>query len=607
MMTFDLAVYLLFAYLLGLIAPGYPLAMYLGIVPYWCGAFALSWLSLVIGVISFQMVGLPITWSGLFVWQTVVMLAAIIAIRLRGRNDVSIDLASIDRQHFTKLQRGILLSGIVLMGCVMAVRVTMAPLSGFDTIFRWEFLAKRMLVEANLDFYPPMSAEDYNNYVFPDGIAPLVSTAYWWLYAAIGRPEPWITSGFVLMQWAVVIGFAWQFATNLAGPSAGWIAASVLAGSAFLVRQVGIGQEAGALTISLVGMMSVLSATGRNHHRSAVAGGLLAGMGALTREYGGVFIVIGVVMQGWHWRESRFLLAFIGVAAAVAVPWYLRNLIRCGNPFHSLNVVGFPPASPVMAGMLEIYKAHLYSTWEQWQSATLDCAFTMPIVIGIGIIATILFLRQTGYIAIAIAIIVSLWYHSIGYTAGGLLYSVRVLTPAISLATVAIGLLGRRFLSNQSTAWCITGMLTFAALWGIAMSSSFPFNFPPQQFSEVPSAFIALYPKAFKEQSLAQLVKTLNPESSRILSESAYSLAVMVEAGHPGVPMWSPEVSYLFDGVTTSDECLRRLKSSGINYLEFFPNSPNNLFLSNHGFFRDGVQLQVVSQNEIFAICRLPD
>ncbi len=52
---------LVVAYLLGLAAPGIPLALYLGVRPFWCGAFTLSWLSLVLGVITFQMLGISIT------------------------------------------------------------------------------------------------------------------------------------------------------------------------------------------------------------------------------------------------------------------------------------------------------------------------------------------------------------------------------------------------------------------------------------------------------------------------------------------------------------------------------------------------------------------
>jgi hypothetical protein len=467
-----------------------------------------------------------------------------------------------------------------------------------------------MLAESNLNFYPPMSKEDYCIYVFPDGIAPVVSTVYWWLYAANGQPAPAITSGFVLLQWAVVIGFSWQLARNLSGPLAGWIAASILAGSAFLVRQIGIGQETGALTISLLGMLSVLSANGHSHYRIAVAGGLLAGMGALSREYGGVIILLGMVIQAWRWRSSRAMLTFVGVAVLIAAPWYLRNLVRCGNPFHSLSVLGFPPASPVLAGMLETYK-EVFSlnalSSEQWKTAAFECVYSMPIVMGLGIIASILFLKQNGYLAISIAVIMALWHHSISYTAGGLLFSVRVLTPAVALAAVAVGLLGAWFISNRVKSWSVTLFLTLAGLWGIAMAASFPFNLPPQKFNQLPYAFVTPYPTEFAEQRLAHLVKTLEPAGSRILTESAYSLTVMVEVGYPGVPMWSPEVSYLFDGVTTQEQCVVRLKESGIHYLLFFPESPDSLFCMKHRFFKDGLRLRRISDHKTFVLCKLLD
>ncbi len=131
------------------------------------------------------------------------MVIAGLALRYGGRRMDSTHSTSDSGPTLSSVQRRISLATIVAIGCVMAVRVAMSPLTGFDTIFRWDFLAKQILAEENLDFYPPMTSEDYNIYVFPDGIAPVVSTVYWWLYAAWCRPEPAVTLGFVLIQWAV--------------------------------------------------------------------------------------------------------------------------------------------------------------------------------------------------------------------------------------------------------------------------------------------------------------------------------------------------------------------------------------------------------------------
>src|SRR4029077_17451027 len=64
----------------------------------------------------------------------------------------------------------ILSSGFV--GVVLFVHSVVSPLMGGERLFRWDFLAQRLLALGRLDFYPPLSAPDFRTYFFVDGIPP---------------------------------------------------------------------------------------------------------------------------------------------------------------------------------------------------------------------------------------------------------------------------------------------------------------------------------------------------------------------------------------------------------------------------------------------------
>ncbi|HEX3876996.1 MAG TPA: hypothetical protein VHW24_08420, partial [Bryobacteraceae bacterium] len=102
---------------------------------------------------------------------------------------------------FRRLEQ-VLLWSVALACTVVLARAAIAPLTGYDTIFRWDFLARRILALGNFTFYPPLQLGDFRSYFYPDGIPPLVSFAYWWLYAATGKYLPVITCLWVAAQFA---------------------------------------------------------------------------------------------------------------------------------------------------------------------------------------------------------------------------------------------------------------------------------------------------------------------------------------------------------------------------------------------------------------------
>ncbi len=94
----------------------------------------------------------------------------------------------------------------------IVIRATLEPLSGFDTIFRWNFLALQMLREGSLQFYPPITAQDFLHYGWPDGIAPFVSTFCFWCDLAAGHTASWLTAPVDLGQGALLFFAVWQLA-----------------------------------------------------------------------------------------------------------------------------------------------------------------------------------------------------------------------------------------------------------------------------------------------------------------------------------------------------------------------------------------------------------
>jgi len=92
------------------------------------------------------------------------------------------------------------------------------------------------------------------------------------------------------------------------------------------------------------------------------------------------------------------------------------------------------------------------------------------------------------------------------------------------------------------------------------LSSAFPRIPPPAEF-----------------QIRDQLLKIF-PPGYRVLSDSAYLHAALVDAGVEVVPVWSPEVSFLF--TSPPEESERSLRSLRIATVVVYPKTANMAFLS---------------------------
>ena len=86
--------------------------------------------------------------------------------------------------------------------CVAIWRAVMQPLSGADVDFRWGHLARLIVEKGSLEYYPPVSSDDFALYFWADGIAPLVSGIYAWCYLCAGSMQEIWTAAPVLLQYA---------------------------------------------------------------------------------------------------------------------------------------------------------------------------------------------------------------------------------------------------------------------------------------------------------------------------------------------------------------------------------------------------------------------
>lgn len=133
----------------------------------------------------------------------------------------------------------------------IALRAALTPLSGFDTIFRWDFLAQQMLGTGHLHFYPPTTADDFRHYAWPDGIAPLVATLYLWSYLSLGLSAAWATVPVVLTSAALLWIAVWTL-TAQHDRRAAVLACGLLGASSVLLWGVAMGQETALTALSLV-------------------------------------------------------------------------------------------------------------------------------------------------------------------------------------------------------------------------------------------------------------------------------------------------------------------------------------------------------------------
>lgn len=577
---------------LGLTIPGYALARVLRLERCWLAMFAFSvliicqivvWLAIIGGEISFNVVV-----------TILVVFSVCCGYLIRRRPERDKETLTTIKQRFVEapLIFKISVSLSVLLVLAVAFRMILYPLGGPDTFTRWDALARNMFHYGSLFYYPPVKPSDYSIYFVPDGFPPLVASAYWWIYASFGAPLPALTFISVVLQLISVLCLTYATVEKTLGENAACFTLMTLISSPLLINSFEIGQESGFLSVSLIGQLCFALAAIRHPSASTViASALFASLGSLAREYGPILAVPGLLILLRDAGTKKFAVTYALLVTGLTLPWYVRNWFITGNPFYSHALpLGFPVNEVFVAMMkyyVDIFALSGFSL-TQWSSLLYEIMAGAIIPIVVGILSMILYFRNLIPYFISIFIVFGIWFWSVGQTCGGVLYSLRVLSPAIVvLSCVSASIYAQYFdpLRNLQRQKLMATTLIIFACWGIISALSFP-RAPKGIFSSILSTNpeIPVFSSAYLD--LARQINTLNMPPTGILTESSYFAVILDrETKMRPVMIYNPEVSFLNNPNISGEEARRRLIGMNIRLVAISKSSIENDFLSRFSLY----------------------
>jgi hypothetical protein len=568
-----LAIFPLFL-ILGLFLPGFFIAKYFRHPLWWASAFTISLVILFHSIFWLGVFGVSIT-----LWTVLPILLAASAGAFWLQRKFSIPPEPDPAPPLTR-QDWILILSSGFVGVVLLVHSAIAPTMGGDTPFRWDFLAQRLLALGKFDFYPPLTPADFRTYFFVDGIPPLISFTHWWLYASAGRYLPSLTCVFVAAQFACTLAFTYGAASAVFSRRAGVLAAAILAACPLYFRSIVLGQETGLTALSIAATIYFVVTARRPHDVPAmVSAGLAAALCALSREYGWIALIAGAIALLWRRHPLKQAIVFGAVATAAAAPWYARNWILAGNPFYSLKFLSFA-VNPIHDSIMRYYSASLGV--QHWTGSNWASLFFLLLVFATfqflaGIPGGFARFRSHGYLLVIALLLVGVWILSAGYTSGGVLASTRVLSPALVVLSITGAGVLEQLTRRAPWRTAIVVVIVAGQIWTAAQGAIYPkdpFTLPPGQW--LANAFPRIdQPAEFQVRD--QLVRLL-PAGYRVLSDSAYLHAALVDTGIEVVPVWSPEVGFIFS--STPEESEKRLRALRIGSVVCYPLTMNMAYLT---------------------------
>ena len=477
----------------------------------------------------------------------------------------------------------------VLALASIAARDVIEPLSGNDNAFRWDYLARLILTHHSLAAYPPVRMEDFDLYSWCDGIPPLAPFLNYLIYAVAGSGAPGLITLRAVGEALLLGGLVCRFAGDLWGRAAGWAALSVLGSCTLLIWGIAIEQETGLTAIALVAMLLFLEhpGAGKDEGHSLVAwAGVASGVGAISREYGLYFVILGAGLVLYR-RGARNLFRFLLPAMAVASPWYVRNWIKTGDPvFPALG--RFFPTNPVHGEIMRDIASYwgFRSSPFPLRDVPLELVATAGAVLVLGACGLVLLRFRARGILPAIVLVGSLWVWSMPLTAGGWSYSMRVLLPALALGSVLAGWIGTvadRTRAALAILLCVLSVDSARRAWFLP---DFPFTNPwTLSFSE----WRDLRAENARQSSgnvWSVLSKVAGDRFIAVDSPMPF-MAVAAVGGHP-TPLTSPRFAPALDPSLSTEEAVGRLRALRVRFVTFSVRNPVvNLLVQRHATLRD--------------------
>lgn len=471
---------------------------------------------------------------------------------------------------------------IVPVVAVVVWRATTQPLFGVDTVFRWNFLAEQMLARGSLDFYPPFQPEGHAIYGWPDGIAPLVSGIYFWIYGIAGAARPEATAPVVVLQYALILAGVHALARRyFSTAAAGW-AVALAACSPLLAWATAMGQETGLTALGLLALLLYLPRSAAEETRAAVVWAALgASLGALAREYGVVFPLLGLALAIARRLSPRGIALFALVCLLAAGPWYVRNWLLTGNPIYNLTLGSLFPVNEVHTWLNAAYQAEL--GWGRLPTGA-GAAFlgTCLLALASALVGGALFFRRTPSLVLAVVVLAGVWAASVGYTAAGFTYSLRVLSPGVAVAAVLGGATLARWLPAGRASHIAMAGLALLGLDAAMRTLTLPVNvwrLAPRDWFAAGRALHDYHARPV----YAELARRIGSERALVLGPHA----LLVKHGAAVSPLWSPEVRFVFDEKLAPAEVARRLRAAGFGHVLLTQGKVNERFLARSAFFRE--------------------
>ncbi len=468
----------------------------------------------------------------------------------------------------------------------VTLRAVLDPLSGFDNGFRWDYLARAMLAFGRLDFYPPVKATDFDVYAWCDGIPPLVSTLNFWIYLFTNSNAPALTAARVVAEGGLVLCAIARLARELWGADAGPAAMAVAAASPLLIWAVAMGQDTGLTTLTLVTLLALLAIQQRTHSWTAIFwAGVAAGCGALSREYGLAFVLLGggILLA----RRDACAAGLLGLTTAViAAPWYVRNWVVTGNPLFPHALGGLFPTNSryveimrLIADYWNLSAGHFHPITIAHLLGMLAGSVLLCGTIGVGLAG-----RKALPVLTAIIIVAGLWLWSLPLTAGGWGYAMRVLAPGVALAAALGGWLGTRLSRGwRSVAAAVLLLVTVDAArrsWHLPV---FPFT-TPWSFSFAEWRAAQLEVQMIRAHKMwSALVSTSS--GGGIVVDSPSNHAEITLRGGLAIPWFSPRLDPISDTTHSFEDVCAALRAADVRLFAINTNNPTTrAFIAAHPF-----------------------
>lgn len=124
---------------------------------------------------------------------------------------------------------------------------------------------------------------------------------------------------------------------ELAGRTAGAVAALLfVAQGMFLWEATGLFPEAVGGGLVALGAWHLVRFARGGGLADALYAGAAAGVAASTKYHALLFVVAFALVAGWAARRRAAAVGAVAAGAAVALPWYVKNLVVTGNPVYPL-------------------------------------------------------------------------------------------------------------------------------------------------------------------------------------------------------------------------------------------------------------------------------